>query len=90
MAKSLLSYFKQSLKKIHIRKNNIKPLKAPLNLLINERNNLALEPHSIKTEEKLKKITERISDIESEENRHIILKHFQHLKRGSTIKASWS
>ena len=81
MAKSLLSYFKQSLKKIHIRKNNIKPLKAPLNLLINERNNLALEPHSIKTEEKLKEITKRISDIESGENRNIILKNFQHLSQ---------
>ena len=37
----LETYFKKSFKKIRIKKRNIKPLKAPLKSLINERNKLS-------------------------------------------------
>ena len=73
----LLSYCKKSFKKIRIRKKNIKPLKAPLNTLIDKRNNLAQEPTSTLNKQILADITKRISDIEAEENRSKILVNFQ-------------
>ena len=53
----LLSYCKKSFKKIRIRKKNIKPLKAPLNTLIDKRNNLAQEPTSTLNKQILADIT---------------------------------
>ena len=73
----LLKYCNKSFKKIRIRRKNIKPLEAPLNNLIDERNNLAQKPADNK--QKLEEVTNRIAEIEATENRKKIVDNFKHL-----------
>ena len=72
----LKSYCQKSFKKIRIRNIRMKPLKEPMNTMINERNKL-MKQHSVESDLKLTEINEKIFELEAEENRNKIIKNFK-------------
>ena len=73
----LNSYCAKSFKKIRIRSKNVKPLKAPLVKLINQRNVLINRNEGIVNTIELEGVTKRIAELEAEENRNKIFQHFK-------------
>ena len=73
----LNSFCSKSFKKIHIRSKNVKPLKAPLVKLINQRNVLINRNEGIVNTIELEGVTKRIAELEAEENRNKIFQHFK-------------
>ena len=73
----LNSFCSKSFKKIHIRSKNVKPLKALLVKLINQRNVLINRNEGIVNTIELEGVTKRIAELEAEENRNKIVQHFK-------------
>ena len=75
----LMSFCKDSFKKIRIRNEKIKPLKSSLNALIDNRNQILRDPKDSLDLNKIELINKRIADIEAEENHKKIIENFKHL-----------
>ena len=74
---TLDSHCKRAFKKIRINnKKRVKPPMPNITKLINERNKL-LNENAFGNEKKVKEMNEQISELEAEENRNIIVKHFK-------------
>ena len=73
----LKAYCRRSFKKIRIKKKTVKPLKHPLKMLIEERNKLIKQIDSLENKTKLEEITNKIFEIEAEENRNKIVSNFK-------------
>ena len=70
----------KSFKKIRIRKRRtIKPINAQISQLITLRNSLKSENELNQNTGEIDKLEEKISELEAEENRNIIIKHFKSL-----------
>ena len=71
--RTLKNYCQKSFKKVRVRRNKIKPLKANFSRMINERNMLARIPENTS---EIHQLDQKIADIEAEENYKIIVDNF--------------
>ena len=76
--KVLKAHCSKSFKKVRISKRRfIKPVNKKISELIDKRNQLMKNNHQLNITKEIREIDERISDLEAEENRNLILKHFK-------------